>query len=284
MIKLKEEYQNIQFKKNKMQIKDNEMTECTEKIISIVRQAGKIVLDAENIDKSIEEKSGTANFVTKYDKAVEDYLYENLAKAFPDVDFIGEESDNNENEKIYSGKCFIIDPIDGTTNFIHGYRHSAISVGLCEKGKMIAGVVYNPYLDEMFSAYRGDGAYLNGKKITVSDRTFSESLVVFGTSPYCRELSDITFDTIKKFYFNVRDVRRTGSAALDICYVACGRCDIYYEAKISPWDFAAGSVILEEAGGIYTTLDGTEPPLDRQCSAAGTNIAAREEFFKYINA
>lgn len=254
----------------------------TEVIAEYVREAGEIMTGAHDISKKIKEKTGTANFVTAYDVAVEDFLYEKLGKAFPEARFIGEESAENHTELLKSGLSFIIDPIDGTTNFIHGYRHSAISVGLCENGQMIAGVIINPYQNELFTAERGKGAYLNQEPISVSERDFTNSLVCFGTSPYRRELCEMSFDLAKKAYLHCRDIRRSGSAALDLAYVACGRCDLFFEVTLSPWDYAAGSIIVEEAGGIITAFDRAPVTLDKPSSVIAANKTAYRDFTETI--
>ncbi len=235
------------------------------------------MLGANDAQSSFTEKAGVANYVTKYDVAVEDFLYENLAKLLPEAIFIGEESDANHSELLSKGLSFIIDPIDGTTNFIHDYRHSAISVGLCDKGEMIAGVVYDPYLGEVFTADKGRGAYVNGRKISVSSRKLSESVVAFGTTPYTRSYAEWTFGFARRIFDASNDLRRSGSAALDLCNVASGRVDAFFEASLSPWDYAAGSIIITEAGGIITALDGSPIRLDTVCSIATGNKSTHAE-------
>jgi len=164
------------------------------KITDIVKEAGKIILSAHNQESSITAKEGKKNFVTKYDVAVQNFLFEELGKAFPDAEFIGEEA---ENDFSINGLRFIIDPIDGTTNFMQDFRCSCISVALCKENDVIAGVVYNPYTNEIFSAEKGKGAYLNGEKIRVSDRPLSDGLALFGTSPYHPENTDATFELLR---------------------------------------------------------------------------------------
>ena len=165
------------------------------KITEIVKEAGKIVLSAHNQENTITAKEGKKNFVTKYDVAVQEFLFKELGKAFPDAQFIGEEG---ENDFSTDGLRFIIDPIDGTTNFMQDYRCSCISVALCNGNDVVAGVVYNPYTDELFSAEKGKGAYLNGDRISVSERPLSDGLALFGTSPYHPENTDETFSLLRK--------------------------------------------------------------------------------------
>lgn len=251
-----------------------------EEIIKAVRGAQKIYLDARG-EFGIKTKSSDADLVTKYDAEIQEYLFGELKKIVPGCSFLAEEGEGCK--ALTDGYCFIIDPIDGTTNFIKGYGHSAVSVGLAKDGELIAGVVLDPDLDNLFYAEKGKGAYLNGKRIYASDCALKDSLVLFGTCPYERELAEKTFALTKEIFYNCLEVRRSGSAALDICYVACGKADLYYELILRPWDIAAACVILEEAGGIYMTAEGEEAdPAATQsfvCSG-GKNL---EEFFNIAN-
>lgn len=194
---------------------------------------------------------------------------------------MGEEGDGAK--ELTDGYCFIIDPIDGTTNFVKGFQHSAISVGLAKDKELIAGVVLDPDLDNLFYAEKGKGAYLNGKRIQASACTLKDSLVLFGTCPYERELAEKTFELTKEIFYKCLEVRRSGSAALDICYVAAGKADLYYELILRPWDIAAASVILKEAGGICMTADGGEidpAGIQSYVCSGGRNL---EEFFSIAN-
>ncbi len=231
------------------------MFNITKSIIEIVKEAGKIVLSAHNRENAVTAKEGKKNFVTKYDVAVQEFLFKELARDFPDAEFIGEENENNFS---ISGLRFIVDPIDGTTNFMQDYRCSCISVALCKENDVIAGVVYNPYTNEIFSAERGKGAYLNGEQIKVSERPLSDGLALFGTSPYHPENTDETFTLLRKVFDFSRDIRRSGSAAYDICMIACGRCEVFFEKGLQPWDIAAGTLILKEAGGVALNYEGEE--------------------------
>ncbi len=245
------------------------------KIIEIVNNAGKIVLSAHNQEASITAKEGKKNFVTKYDVAVQDFLFNELSKAFPEAEFVGEEGESNLKS---SALRFIIDPIDGTTNFMQDYRCSCISVALCKGNDVIAGVVYNPYTNEVFSAEKGNGAYLNGKKIKVSDRPLSDGLALFGTSPYHPENTDETFALLRKVFDFSRDIRRSGSAAYDICTVACGRCEVFFEKGLQPWDIAAGTLILKESGGVALNYQGKEIDFSTPDDVVFANPKAYEEF------
>lgn len=245
-------------------------------IPELMREASKIMLSAHDIDNTIDSKSGEANFVTAYDVAVQNFLYKEIGERMPDAVIIGEESDDNPMEALATKTCFIIDPIDGTTNFIHNYRTSAISVGITEGGQVAYGAIYNPYQDRLYFAERGKGAFVQSPTgtapIRVSDRDLHNALACFGTSPYYREeLGDITFERAKWLFMHTRDIRRSGSAALDLTTVAAGAVDIFFEYRLSPWDFAAGSLIIEEAGGVITQFDGSPITLDKPCSILAGN-------------
>ena len=246
-----------------------------DKIISAVKQAGDIILSAHNQEASVTAKEGKKNCVTKYDVAVQEFLFARLSEAFPEAEFVGEEGESNQDSKALR---FIIDPIDGTTNFMQDFRCSCISVALCEGDEVLAGVVYNPYTNEIFSAEKGKGANLGGEKIRVSDRPLSDGLALFGTSPYHPENTDETFALLRKVFDLSRDIRRSGSAAYDICTVACGRCELFFEKTLQIWDIAAGTLILKEAGGLAKTYEGTEISFNAPADVVFANPKAYEEF------
>ncbi len=224
-------------------------------IIAIVKEAGNVLLSARR--PKIMEKSGHANFVTETDEAVQRFLVGKFKDILPEAEFLGEEDGRDVfSAKMESGYCFVIDPIDGTSNFIYEYRPSVISVGLLKDGKPYMAVVYNPYDDMMFSAVKGLGAYMNGEKIMSSEAPLSDQLACFGTSPYYEELRDRSFDIAKKLLPLCVDLRRSGTAAWDMCCVAIGRCGLYFELKLQIWDYAAAALIAEEAGCSVTDIDG----------------------------
>lgn len=245
------------------------MEKTIERIIQTVKQCGQYILRAQRSTMEIDSKEGPANFVTEYDKKVQQLLEKDLKQIIPDAKFIGEEE--NSNTATAKGKYFVVDPIDGTTNFIKDYHMSCISVALIENGEVTIGVIYNPYLDEMFWALKGKGAYCNEKRIHVSDQPLSNGLVLFGTSPYNAELHEKSFEMAYDFFKQALDIRRSGSAALDLCSIAAGRAELYFELKLSPWDYAAGSLLVEEAGGIVSTIDGGRLCFDRPCSVLAKN-------------
>ena len=238
-------------------------------LIETVRECGQVILNADRSSIEIDSKAGPANFVTEYDKKVQDLLEEKLTEIVPDAKFVGEEENSEKVTPI--GKYFVVDPIDGTTNFIKDYHVSCISVALIENGKVEIGIVYNPYLDEMFWAQRGQGAYCNDSKIRVSNQPLSNGIVLFGTSPYYAELHEKSFETAFKYFKQALDIRRSGSAAIDLCSIAAGRAELYFELRLSPWDYAAGSLIVEEAGGVVTTVEGEPVSFDMPCSVLARN-------------
>lgn len=245
----------------------------SELILPIIKESAKIMLSAHSpeSENAVTSKTGDANFVTVYDKATQDSLIEKITKALPEARFVAEEQENDYSI-LDNDYVFIIDPIDGTTNFIHGFSHSSISVACVSRGETVFGAVYNPYLDEMFYAEKGMGAYRNGTPISVSNREMREAVFSFGSSPYYKEeLSERSFTLAYKIFMESADLRRTASAALDFCYVACGRVDLFFELRLSPWDYAAGALILTEAGGIATDMKGEPLKLSEPCSVLASN-------------
>lgn len=252
--------------------------EMMENLQKIARQCGEIMLSAEDIERNITEKEGQKNFVTKYDVLVQKTLQKELLALYPEAHFYGEE--DGQQDDVHSGMAFIVDPIDGTTNFIKGYRVSAVSIGVAKDGEIICGVVYDPYTDTMYHAEKGKGAYVNGKRVYVSDCSLANSMVCVGTAPYYAEYTDRTFALARALFDNALDLRRSGSAALDLCAVGCGRADLMTEWVVCPWDFAAAKCIIEEAGGIMTQIDGSPMKLDGKCSILAGGKRAHTEFFE----
>lgn len=245
------------------------MIEKIEEIKKLIINCGEIILNADRTEIDIESKTGSANFVTDYDKRVQEELRAGLLEIVPEAHFIGEEGEKEQFSD--DGMFFIVDPIDGTTNFIKDYHVSGISVALVKDGKVDVAFIYNPYLKEMFFAKRGEGAYCNDRRIHVSNQPLKNGIVIFGTSPYNEELAKKSFDMAYEYFTKALDVRRSGSAALDMCYVAAGRAELFFELLLSPWDYAAGSLIVEEAGGIVSTVEGGDISLDKPCSVMARN-------------
>ena len=229
-----------------------------EKVEKLVREMKPLFADSSRASQV--KTKGACDYVTQVDIQVQKLVKEGLYEMYPQVQFMGEEQDNSAIDR--SGDFWILDPVDGTTNLIHDFRHSTLSLAYAEAGVLELGMVYQPYTDEMFLAKRGGGAFLNGEPIHVSEaKTLSESLVTIGTSPYYHELADWNFDVFKKVFLSCQDIRRLGSAALDMAYVASGRVDAFFEAILQPWDFSAAKLLIEEAGGKVTDFEGKELPV-----------------------
>lgn len=230
----------------------HEIKAVCEAIIAAQREAAELIMHAHGI--LTEMKTGHRDVVTKYDKLIQELLIDRLSRAVPNARFFCEE--NGRRDELEAERLFIIDPIDGTMNFVRGFNHSGISVAFASRGEVLAGVIYNPYVDEMFSAVKGEGAFLNGRPIRVYEGPLSESVVCFGTAPYRPELTERSFRLAAKAHMASLDLRRQGSAALDLCSVAAGRAGAYFELDVSPWDHAAGAFIVREAGGVCMTAEG----------------------------
>lgn len=227
-------------------------------MISAVRRAGDMIRHAHHIERVTREKNGSAaDLVTKYDVAVQEFLKTELLRLRPDADFFGEEGDH---AKLSRDWVFIVDPIDGTTNFVRELNYSNIAAALAYRGDVRYAAVYNPFADELYAAEKGGGATLNSRPIHVSRRPLDHAVTMCGSTIYDRACTDRSFAIMRHLYDRCLDFRRFGAAELDICQVAAGRIDVFFECRLSPWDFAAGSLILSEAGGRLTRLDGT--PVD----------------------
>ena len=240
-----------------------------ESICELVRSCGLFIKDIDRGHLHVDAKSGRADLVTQYDKQVQERLRKGLFEIMPDAHFVGEEGSTQSFSPV--GKFFIVDPIDGTTNFIKDYRCSGISVALVVDNTAELGVVYNPYMDEMFCAQRGQGAFCNGKRLHVSDAPLENGIVLFGTAPYHEELNEKTFQLAYAYFKKALDIRRSGSAALDLCTIAAGRAELFFELVLSPWDYAAGALIVTEAGGLVSDCDGRPLSYDKPCSVLARN-------------
>ncbi len=235
--------------------------ELLETMEKVARGCGELMKEADRKRISVHEKSSFRDLVTEFDVQIQNYAVSELKKQYPGAGFICEESDRPVEG---AGQLtFVIDPIDGTSNFIHHFHHSCTSIACVSDGRPIAGVIYNPFSDELFTAVENGGAYLNGERIHVTDGELTESLVLFGTSPYQLSMEEDTLKRISWMYRRCLDLRRSGSAALDLCYVAAGRAGLYFEASLSLWDYAAGALIVKEAGGVCVQLDGAPLAFDR---------------------
>jgi len=226
-------------------------------IIDLVHSTRSIIFN-EEMAHAVTVK-GAADYVTKVDVAVQEYLRNELQKLTPDVILLAEEQENNNLDP--SKSYWILDPIDGTTNLIHDYRMSAVSLGLYENGQVVFGVVYNPFSNETFHAELGKGAFLNDKPIHVSHREALDTCIIaLGSSPYEKDKASVLFPIFQNVFTHTADFRRSASAALDLCYLAAGRIDGYFELNLKPWDYAAGSLLVREAGGAISTWTGGQLP------------------------
>jgi myo-inositol-1(or 4)-monophosphatase len=220
---------------------------------SLKRDLGEI----ENLQVSLK---GPANFVSLADKRAEEMLYEDLSKARPGYGFIGEEGGSREGSD--KSHTWIVDPLDGTTNFLHGIPQFAISIGLRREDTVIAGVIYNPANDELYIAERGKGAFLNDQRLRVAGRRqLGDCVVACGLPHMGRGDHDLSRREMMEIQNKVAGLRRFGAASLDMAFIAAGRLDGYWERNLSSWDMAAGAIMIREAGGTVSCVDGKSDPL-----------------------
>lgn len=246
---------------------------AVQEIIALVKRTKTFV---ENRERAGHIKvKGPADYVTQVDTDIQNFLCRELGRLAPEIQFLGEEEGLHE----MSGDTYwILDPIDGTTNLIHDYQHSVVSLALYEKEEITMGIVYDPFREDMYHAQKGKGSFLNGMPISVSDaEALSETIVTIGTSPYDRELTEENFQRFQRVFEKSQDIRRTGSAALDLANVACGRTGGFFELRLSPWDFAAGMLLVAEAGGRVTNYEGEPLNLLKRGSVVATNGKVHEE-------
>ena len=238
---------------------------CMKASRSLIRDFGEI----ENLQVS---EKGPGDFVTSADKRTEKVLIDELQKSHPEYGIVTEESGiiNKSNTK----NRWIIDPIDGTMNFLNGVPQFAISIGYEEEGEIKSGVIFNPIINEMFCAEKGNGAYLNNSRIRVSNKKkIKDALLVTGGPKSSSKIKDKIFSEYINVSKNVSNVRKFGSAALDMAYVACGRFDGYWQRELNYWDIAAGIIILKEAGGYCDFFENDEKqPLKKNILATNSNI------------
>jgi myo-inositol-1(or 4)-monophosphatase len=247
--------------------------------VNITRQAGNIILEGWHKKDLEVHFKGKMNPVTEIDKSVESYITEQLKKNFPEYGILSEESD--EKTGMINAR-WILDPLDGTTNFTKRYPFVAISLALQKKGELVLGVVYNPILDEMFLAEKGHGAFCNGKPISVNKTSELELAVLGSGFPYdAWENNDNNTAQWSRLIKQCISLRCDGSAALDLCRVACGQFDGYWEKGLSPWDMAAGIVIVREAGGIVTDYMGGDD-IFSCAEIIASNTALHREIMKSV--
>ena len=236
-----------------------------EKIIGLVTKTKELIKNRE-MAAHVNEK-GVADYVTQVDIAVQNFLKKELFLLAPDIQFLGEETGLQE---IKADSFWILDPVDGTTNLMHDYQHSVVSLALCHQDEIVMGIVYNPFHEEIFSAIKGKGSFLNGQPIKVSKaEKLSDTIVGLGTAK--RELADENFARFRRVF-----------GECQLAYTACGRQDGYFEIYLNPWDYAAGMLLVQEAGGMVTDFAGNPLNPREGGSVVGTNGNIHGELLKLL--
>lgn len=252
-----------------------------QQVVELVHGAKQIIFDSGLAHQVIQK--GLADYVTQVDLQVQEYLGRELARRWPQIDLMAEEQ--KDRPPVEGRQVWILDPIDGTTNLIRGYRHSAVSLALWDRDHLELGVVYNPFSGETFTAQKGKGAFLDGQPIHVNPwETIDQCLVTVGTCPYRKASAKVNFPLFQEVFLESLDLRRSGSAALDLAYLACGRTDCYFELDLKPWDCAAGTLLVEEAGGRVTDWRGRKPDLALNCDLLATNGPVHEHLLERLGA
>jgi myo-inositol-1(or 4)-monophosphatase len=235
---------------------------------SLKRDLGEI----ENLQVSLK---GPANFVSLADKRAEQMLYDDLTKARPGYGFLGEEGGTREGTD--KSNTWIVDPLDGTTNFLHGIPQFAISIALQREGTIVAGVIYNPANDELYIAERGKGAFLNDQRLRVAGRKqLGDCVIACGLPHIGRGDHELSRREMAEMQNRVAGLRRFGAASLDLAFVAAGRLDGYWERNLQPWDIAAGLVVVREAGGIVSGIEGHDNAIESGNVVCGNETVHRE--------
>ncbi|MCR5703764.1 MAG: inositol monophosphatase [Eubacterium sp.] len=219
------------------------------------------------------------DYVTNIDLSISTYLKKELKILAPEVCFFSEEEAGSLQDN-----CWILDPIDGTTNLIYGYNLSSVSLAHYLNGEIVYGIIFNPFTNELFTAEKGKGAWLNhSKQLFVSSRQLKDSLIEFGAGSTKKEYTEENFELVKEIFRHCVDIRRICSSALDLCYIAAGRIDGYFEKVLKPWDIAAGSLILEEAGGKITDYNGAPIQFASPTSVIASNSVTHQSLYQIIS-
>ena len=250
-------------------------------MIKACRKAAKIVIrDFGEIEKLQVSVKGPGDFVTMSDKKAEKILIEELGKARPNYSILSEEIGEIKNDEAFK---WIIDPIDGTSNFLHGVPHFGISIGLEQNKEIICGIIFDPIKDEMFVAEKGKGSYLNNQRMRVSARSKLEDCIIFTGGPRRQSKErDLAIEEYKKFSSKVLiPIRKMGSASLDMAYVAAGRCDGFWQRNLNYWDIAAGIILVKEAGGFVTDFSGNDEYIKNKTILV-TNSLINEEMIEVL--
>jgi len=250
-----------------------------ETLVTAVRRAGAII-KRHYLSESLQvtRKSGYGDLVSSADLESEKEVLSILRREFPDASIVSEESGGSR----ASGTVFYVDPVDGTLNYVHGMPFFAVSIGCWIDGQPAAGAVFNPLTGDLYTASRGEGAKKNGKRLSVSDAGSIKEALATGGWPYEREYTDRLFPQMQRVYAATQEIRALGSASLELCLLAEGACDCYWEWALKPWDWAAGAVIVIEAGGTVTNMAGGELTLDGS-DVAASNGKLHKEWIKVLN-
>jgi myo-inositol-1(or 4)-monophosphatase len=249
--------------------------EITQSVITLAKDTGLFLKDLTGkMNEGMIETKGRMDFVTEADKQCEKLLLDGLRLILPEAGFIAEEGTYTNRGKVYN---WIVDPIDGTTNFIHGVSPFSISIALMENEELVSGVIHEPVLQECFAAWKGGPAELNGRTIHVSNRPrLSDALVATGVPYSDFSMLDAYMGSFREFMACTHGIRRLGSAAIDLAYVACGRYDAFWEYHLKPWDVAAGTLIIRQAGGSVSDFHGGDDFLFGQTYAATNGLISNE--------
>ena len=257
--------------------------EMINEIIQISKEAGELIRNAFGKTHSIEFKTNELNLVTETDKASEKLITDFVRKKFPTHGILAEEGSESNPDKVGTEYLWVIDPLDGTTNFAHGLPIFSVSIGVQKNGETIAGVVYDVMRDVIYSAKKGSGSFENGEKISVSkNENLGHSVLVTGFPYNIKENPDKANERFIAFLKKARAIRRLGSAAIDFCYVASGVFDGFWEVSLHPWDICAGKLIVEEAGGNVTNFDGSPINIYSKQILA-TNKLVHQDMIKILN-
>ncbi len=245
-------------------------------MVKAARAAGNVLLSHMNRLESIKvEEKGRMDFASEVDRKAEEIIIKELKYANPDFGIIGEESGASKLAESGAKFTYVIDPLDGTSNYLHGIGHFCVSIALCEDGEPIHGVIFDPLRNDLFTASKGSGAMLNDKRIRVADRNNLEgAMIITGFPPRERERIAPQMRTVEELLGVAEDIRRTGSAALDLAYVAAGKADAYFEAGVKPWDIAAGVLMVRESGGKVCDFNGLKTKAMDMANVEGRPLVA----------
>jgi myo-inositol-1(or 4)-monophosphatase len=235
---------------------DSKKSEFLITALNAAQRAGEVIIqNLGSLTKDDVDYKEASDYVTRVDRESEQIIIDTIHEVFHEHHFLAEESLHDTEG---GGYLWIIDPLDGTTNFIHGYPQFSVSIALQHDKEMITGVIFDPLRNESFTTDRGKGAFLDNKQVTVSKNSLQTSLITTGFPFRKKKFIDLYLRLFRNIFDRVSDIRRAGSAALDLAHLASGRCDGFFEIGLSPWDIAAGSLLIREAGGVITDFGGGE--------------------------